>query len=177
MDFVGTWSLPTFAAPLRVVGQCKWRGSTRGKPGPVLIRELEGGFTGGPVRWREHDEEEDVVNGGKVEGEDKGRKRGGLEGLVGVLCTPGEPTKALREAVKRSSKPLVVAIVGREGRVGGVFWNKRVEHLGVEGWDVGSRYGPRNKVTGEREVEAVLLWEGSVWGGEVGTSEKGDIDG
>ncbi|KAI4150440.1 MAG: hypothetical protein LQ340_004066 [Diploschistes diacapsis] len=142
IDLMGTWTLPTSAHPLRVLVQCKFR---RAKPSPVLVRELEGSFIGGPQGWR--DEDYDSVESG-----------GADAGLVGVLCVPGEPTTSVRQAVRRSLRGIVVAVISEEGQVKQFFWNKRVEELALEEWEVGGRY-----LGGLKDREAVLLWRGRIW--------------
>ncbi|RAK95056.1 uncharacterized protein BO80DRAFT_498019 [Aspergillus ibericus CBS 121593] len=125
LDLLGTWHLPTHEHPLRVLVQCK---ALKTKLGPNLVRELEGTFSQAPVGWR-----------------------GG--GVVGVLVSPREATRGVREALSRSRFPLVWFLVGLEGGVRQVLWNERVEGLGVGGLGVRVVYG------GDTEgVE--LTWEG-----------------
>lgn len=135
IDLLGTWSLPTLPHPIRVLVQCKFR---RSKPSPDLVRELEGAFAGAPLGWR----------GDNAAGET----------VVGVLCAPGEPTKSVREAVRRSGRPLVFLRVDQGGAIRACFWNKAVEDTGL-GMEVGVRYVVNEK-------EAVLLHEGEIWESE-----------
>jgi hypothetical protein len=146
IDLLGSWRVPTRPAtnPLRALVQCKFR---RAKPGPSLVRELEGAFVGAPLAW----------------------KGGDLEQAVGVLCVPGEPTKAVREAVKRCGRPVMLARVREDGGAPVVcFWNRAVEAL-VSGVEVGVRYR-------DGEKEAVLIFQGEVWEDLKAQEESRDDD-
>ncbi|OOF99454.1 hypothetical protein ASPCADRAFT_126369 [Aspergillus carbonarius ITEM 5010] len=128
LDLLGTWHLPTHEHPLRVLVQCK---ALKTKLGPNLVRELEGTFSQAPVGWR-----------GK--------------GVVGVLVSPREATKGVREALARSRFPIVWCLVELGGRLRQVLWNGAVEGLGVGGLGVRVVYGGDDG--GGNAVE--LTWEG-----------------
>ena len=144
IDLVGTWHLPPALAPvpLRVLVQCK---ALKAKLGPNLIRELEGAFVGAPVGMR-----------GK--------------GVVGVLVSPREATKGVREAMGRSRWPMawvMLEVLQRDGgdgigigKVRQTLWNKAAAEVGLEGLDVTMRYD--KAIEKEREVgkECALMWQG-----------------
>lgn len=138
IDLLGTWELPSPRAPrapqssppsLRILAQCK----AVQRPGPHLVRELEGAFAGAPVGWR--------------------GRRGAISGVMGVLVTEKSATKGIREALGRSRWPMMFVACSRAGKVGQVLWNRGAEVEGLEGLGVGTRY------TGEGS-EVVLSWEG-----------------
>lgn len=122
--------------------QCK---ALKAKLGPNLIRELEGAFVGAPVGMR-----------GK--------------GVLGVLVSPREATKGVREAMGRSRWPMawvMLEVLQRDrgdgagmGKVRQVLWNKAAAEVGLEGLDVTTRYD--KAVEREREVgkECALMWQG-----------------
>jgi hypothetical protein len=121
-----------------VLVQCK---ALKAKLGPNLIRELEGAFVGAPVGMR-----------GK--------------GVVGVLVSPREATKGVREAMGRSRWPMAWVMLevlqhdGGMGKVRQVLWNKAAAEVGLEGLDVTTRY---DKAVGrEHDVgkECALMWQG-----------------
>ncbi|KAL4887836.1 hypothetical protein BDV59DRAFT_211802 [Aspergillus ambiguus] len=88
-----------------------------------------------------------------------------LEGTVppddtlGVLVSPREATKGVRDALARSSAPLVWMMVRREGLLRQVLWNARAEASGLAGVGVEMRYGP-----GEEETVG-LTWDGEAMPG------------
>ncbi|GAB1318826.1 hypothetical protein MFIFM68171_09036 [Madurella fahalii] len=139
IDLLGTWDLPPRRAPpapalpapppLRVLAQCK----AVQRPGPHLVRELEGAFAGAPAGWR--------------------GRRGATSGVMGVLVTEKSATRGIREALGRSRWPMVFVACSRAGKVGQVLWNRGAEMEGLEGLGIGKRY------TGEGS-EVVLSWEG-----------------
>jgi hypothetical protein len=163
IDLLGLWHLPTSTHPVRTIVQCK---ALKAKPGPNLIRELEGAFIGAPAGWR-----------GK--------------GVLGIMCSKREATKGVREAMSRSRCPLAwVGIESLEsdfnsnknelnadedgdesavdlyaegkGVIKQVLWNNRARALGLEGIDVTTRY-----MGDMTENEMVLMWKGEIWkGGE-----------
>ncbi|KAE8148379.1 hypothetical protein BDV25DRAFT_168511 [Aspergillus avenaceus] len=128
IDLVGTWHLPGHEHALRAIVQCK---SFKTKLGPNIVRELEGTFHQAPVGWRT--------------GEHK----------LGVLVSPREATKGVREALARSTFPLMWMMVERGGVLRQVLWNGRAERqLGLVGLGVEMRYSGA-------EVEGVTLtWDG-----------------
>jgi hypothetical protein len=132
IDLLGTWgalpSLPAGARPLRVLAQCK----AVQRPGPHLIRELEGAFAGAPAGWR------------------------GRGGVVGLLVTEKPATKGIREALARSRWPMGFVACSRAGEVGQFLWNARAEEAGLEGLGVGMRYVDG----GGGGKELVLTWKG-----------------
>ncbi|KAL2153133.1 hypothetical protein VTH82DRAFT_4288 [Thermothelomyces myriococcoides] len=93
IDLLGTWSLPPFSAEyqqqqhrhyhrqLRVLVQCK----AVQRPGPNLVRELEGAFVGAPAGWR---------------------ATADRHGVLGLLVTERPATKGIREALTRSRWPM-----------------------------------------------------------------------
>ncbi|KAK4112186.1 hypothetical protein N656DRAFT_683502, partial [Canariomyces notabilis] len=127
IDLLGTWSLPgLLPRPLRVLAQCK----AVQRPGPHLVRELEGAFVGAPAGWR------------------------GSSGVLGLLVTERAATKGIRDALARSKWPMGFVACSRAGKVEQVLWNERAQGEGLEGVLVGKRY----TATGEREV--ALSWNG-----------------
>ncbi|KAL8693735.1 MAG: hypothetical protein Q9218_001480 [Villophora microphyllina] len=146
VDLLGTWSLPSLSpsGPLRCIVQCK---SLKAKVMPGVVRELEGAFSGAPAGF------------------------GGDE-VVGVLCSKREATKGVREAMRRSNRPVVWVMVedlgGEEvkaGRVRQILWNQRVGDLGAEGMGVGLRYFPGSGGDGDERVqkEVLLTWKTELW--------------
>ncbi|KAL4933368.1 uncharacterized protein BDV17DRAFT_287039 [Aspergillus undulatus] len=143
VDLQGTWHVgasPVTDPPVRVIVQCK---ALKTKIGPNIVRELEG------VTARHF--------------------RGAGTG-AGVLVSPREATRGVREALGRSGMPLVWMMVGREGRVRQVLWNGRVEGLGLGlgGLGVDVLYHPATFEDGDgnahahakAEAEASLTWDG-----------------
>ena len=119
--------------------QCK---ALKAKLGPNLIRELEGAFVGAPAGYR-------------------GR------GVVGVLVSPREATKGVRDAMGRSRWPMVWVMLEvvqsrGEGRVRQVLWNKAAGDVGLAGLDVTVRYGLPTEVDGAEAAgkECVIMWQG-----------------
>lgn len=137
IDLLGTWSIPPAPPPgasvggrppLRVLAQCK----AVQRPGPHLVRELEGAFVGAPAGWR------------------------GMSGVVGLLVTEKPATKGIREALARSRWPMGFVACSRQGEVGQFLWNRRAEDEGLEGLGVGMRYVGG----GAGGKELVLTWKG-----------------
>jgi len=131
IDLLGTWALPSVPQPLRVLAQCK----AVQRPGPHLIRELEGAFVGAPAGWR------------------------GSRGVVGLLVTEKPATKGIREALARSRWPMGFVACSREGVVSQFLWNGRAEGEGLEGGGGGMRYVDGGG-GGEQGRELVLTWRG-----------------
>lgn len=148
IDLLGHWTPPSSCPifkTLPVIVQCK---ATTRKPGPEMIRELEGAVAGSPEEWR-HDT------------------------TVAVLCAKREATNGVRQAIKRSSRGIFWVmvqdlhdekgpIVGEDGRgrVKQVLWNQHVSDF------VGERVGTGLKyVMGKSEVvkEVYLTLDGRVW--------------
>ncbi|KAI9935012.1 hypothetical protein MW887_000633 [Aspergillus wentii] len=134
IDLVGTWHLPQREHPLRVFVQCK---SLKTKLGPNLVRELEGTFRQSPVGWR------------------TGEK-------AGVLVSTREATKGVRDAMARSTYPLVWMMVERDGTVQQALWNARVEELGLGALGVETRYGGHVDDDGDASAgkRIALTWDG-----------------
>ncbi|GLB06617.1 hypothetical protein AtubIFM57258_001928 [Aspergillus tubingensis] len=128
-DLVGTWHLPAHEHPPRVLVQCK---ALKTKLGPNIVRELEGTFASAPVGWRG-------------------------TGVIGMLVSPREATRGVREALTRSRFPLVWCLVGLEGRVRQVLWNEKVERVVGDGLGVGVVY---RADAGEQDAEARVTWDG-----------------
>lgn len=128
-----------------MIVQCK---ALKTKLGPNLIRELEGAFVGAPAGWRG-------------------------EGILGVLVSPREATKGVREALGRSGSPIVWMMVEQEEeRVRQVLWNRKASEVGLEGLGVTVRYCGR---AGEEQKgkELVLTWKGEVLPG-LDVKKEGD---
>ena len=122
------------------------------RPGPHLVRELEGAFAGAPLHGY------------------------AAQGALGILCAPREATRGVREALGRSRLPLAFVMLeahGR-GRVLQFLWNRAAVDLGLDGVGVTMRYscsaggedGDEGEGEGEREkevgAEVALTWRGEV---------------
>jgi hypothetical protein len=146
IDLLGTWTVPSHPAPLRVLLQCKNHSRSLR---PEHVRELEGAFPGAPAGW-------------------KG------QGVMGFLVSPKEASRGVRDAVARSKLPLgflMVKPIGQEGLVGDgslgegnegnegkvlqFLWNQEAAQCGLEGLGVTMRYG---EDPGMKEV--ALTWNG-----------------
>ncbi|EKV06381.1 Endonuclease TnsA, N-terminal/resolvase Hjc/tRNA endonuclease, C-terminal [Penicillium digitatum] len=135
IDLVGTWHLPEREREraLRVLVQCK---SLKTKLGPNVVRELEGTFRQAPVGWR-------------------------TDETVGVLVSPREATKGVRDTLARSTFPLFWMMIERDGTLKQALWNARAEELGVGPLSVETRYGIReNAESGSVTKEMLLNWDG-----------------
>ncbi|KAJ5899281.1 hypothetical protein N7495_004025 [Penicillium taxi] len=128
IDLVGTWHLPTLEREraVRVLVQCK---ALKAKLGPNIVRELEGTFRQAPVGWR-------------------------TDQTVGVLVSPREATKGVRDTLARSSYPLCWMMVELDGTLRQALWNARVEELGLAPLGVEMRY--QNGLV----KEVALTWDG-----------------
>ena len=148
IDFVGSWSLPDTAPPLKVLLQCKLS-----RPTPALVRELEGAFTGAPAGWT------------------------GEDALAVLVCTKPS-TRGVRAAVQRSKRALVLMQITEDGCVKQVLWNVVAKEKGLEGLGVAVRYAVTNGGTAEGEAEdgeggdgggvrvgesIGLTWMGEMW--------------
>ncbi|GLI78344.1 hypothetical protein PoHVEF18_006655 [Penicillium ochrochloron] len=137
IDLVGTWHLPEREREraLRVLVQCK---AFKTKLGPNLVRELEGAIRQAPVGWRTGQ-------------------------TVGVLVSPREATKGVRDALARSSYPLFWMMVELDGTLKQALWNARAEELGLGPLGVETRYGAGAVDTGSGSVtkQVALTWDGS----------------
>jgi hypothetical protein len=133
IDLLGTWSLPSAPQPLKVLIQCK---AFARKIEPSQARELEGAFVGAPQGWRG-------------------------PSVLGFLVSQKSATKGVREALGRSRWPMGYVLCGADGKILQMLWNRRAEHEGLEGIDVGLKYagGDRN------EKEVILTWKGDVLNG------------
>ncbi|KAL2036621.1 hypothetical protein N7G274_010647 [Stereocaulon virgatum] len=178
IDLLGHWQIPAsqFSASLTrsipVIVQCK---ALSRKPGPELIRELEGALSDPPVGWR---------------GEE----------TVGVLCAKRVATAGVRDAVRRCGRGVVWVMVEdldegldavqgegqgvdgervcnvrerRGGRVKQILWNKRVREMVGESVGAGVKYLPevRGRVV---ETEICLMVDGVVWLPEAGGGGDGE---
>ena len=124
IDLLGTWSVPSAVSqPLRVLLQCK----ASKKPGPHLVRELEGAFVGAPSGWRG-------------------------SGVLGLLVIERPATRGMRDAVGRSRWPMGCISCSRVGKVEQILWNRRAEEEGLAGMGVGTRYS-----SGEEEAHHLVL--------------------
>ncbi|CAL5868166.1 uncharacterized protein PFLUO_LOCUS2390 [Penicillium psychrofluorescens] len=138
IDLMGTWHLPERERELalRVVVQCK---SLKTKLGPNLVRELEGALRNAPVGWR-------------------------TEQTVGMLVSPREATKGVRDAMARSGYPLLWMMVERDGTMRQALWNARAELLGLGPLGVETRYtgGDGGGDLSENvSTEVALTWDGA----------------
>ncbi|KAL3474931.1 hypothetical protein BJX99DRAFT_259853 [Aspergillus californicus] len=140
IDLTGTWHVgpnPVTDPPVRVFVQCK---ALKTKLGPNYVRELEG-----------------VTAASR-------RRGGGLARCAGILVSPREATKGVREALGRSGMPLIWIMVERDGKVGQVLWNGRMEEgLGLFGLGVEISYPlALGEVDEEKrgKPDFRLTWEG-----------------
>jgi len=130
-----------------VLVQCK---ALKAKLGPNLIRELEGAFVGAPSGWR-----------GK--------------GILGVLVSPREATKGVRDAMGRGRWPMCWVMLEMQprdgekgadgngdgkGKVKQVLWNKAASELGLEGLGVTVKYDSAGGLHEGVGKECVLMWDG-----------------
>ncbi|KAJ6139008.1 hypothetical protein N7471_005494 [Penicillium samsonianum] len=135
IDLVGTWHLPgrERERALRVLVQCK---SLKTKLGPNVVRELEGTFRQAPVGWRTGE-------------------------TVGVLVSPREATKGVRDTLSRSTYPLFWMMIERDGSLKQALWNARAEELGIAPLGVETRYGTtEDPESGSVTKEMLLTWDG-----------------
>jgi hypothetical protein len=118
IDLLGTWSIPSAASPLKVLVQCRARGT---KSKPSEIRELEGAFVGAPSGWRG-------------------------AGVLGFLVSQQEATKGVREAIGRSRWPMGYVMCTGQGKILQMLWNKKADDQGLLGVGVTVKYvgGDRN---------------------------------
>ncbi|KAL2008614.1 hypothetical protein VTN00DRAFT_6808 [Thermoascus crustaceus] len=132
IDLVGTWHLPDRESALRVIVQCK---ALKSRLGPNLVRELEGTFRNSPVGWRTNDK-------------------------LGILVSPREATKGVRDAMARSGYPLLWMMMEQDGVVRQALWNaKAEEQLGLVPLGVETRYrGGESSQPMQKEM--VLTWNG-----------------
>jgi Protein of unknown function (DUF2034) len=137
IDLVGTWHVPGREyAPIRIVAQCK---ALRTKLGPNLVRELEGAFRHSPIGWRTSEK-------------------------LGLLVSPREATKGVRDTLTRSTYPLFWMMMESDGAVKQVLWNSKAEDLGLAALGVETRYPKVAAVTTSDErprPDVVLTWDGS----------------
>lgn len=129
-DLVGTWNLPKTDQPLRVIVQCK---ALKTKLGPNLVRELDGAFRHSPVGWRTNDK-------------------------LGILISPREATRGVRDAIAKSGYPLLWMMIERNGALRQALWNGRAEDIGLAALGVETQYGSHSTEPALREV--VLTWDG-----------------
>ncbi|KAJ5089727.1 hypothetical protein N7532_008411 [Penicillium argentinense] len=134
IDLVGTWHLPEREREraVRVLVQCK---ALKAKLGPNLVRELEGALRQAPVGWR-------------------------TSQTAGVLVSPREATKGVRDALARSSYPLFWMLVERDGTLRQALWNARAEELGLDPLGVETRYRTAASELGSITTETTLTWDG-----------------
>ncbi|KAJ5287324.1 hypothetical protein N7478_003010 [Penicillium angulare] len=138
IDLAGTWHLPEHEREraVRVLVQCK---ALKTKLGPNLVRELEGTLRQAPVGWRTGQ-------------------------TVGMLVSPREATKGVRDALARSSFPLFWMMVERDGTLRQALWNARAEALGLGALGVETRYDMSDRgdpgATSEPRKEVTFTWDG-----------------
>ncbi|KAJ5093651.1 hypothetical protein N7456_009512 [Penicillium angulare] len=138
IDLAGTWHLPEHEREraVRVLVQCK---ALKTKLGPNLVRELEGALRQAPVGWRTGQ-------------------------TVGMLVSPREATKGVRDALARSSFPLFWMMVERDGTLRQALWNARAEEMGLGALGVETRYDMSGHVdsgaSSEPRKEVAFTWDG-----------------
>ncbi|OJJ47212.1 hypothetical protein ASPZODRAFT_64978 [Penicilliopsis zonata CBS 506.65] len=136
IDLVGTWHIPRLEprTPIRVIVQCK---AFKTKLGPNLVRELEGAFRGSPLGWRTRE-------------------------TVGVLVSPREATKGVRDAMARSTYPLLWMMMAQDGTLRQALWNRHVEELGLGGLGVEARYtaDDSSEAAHPETKRLALTWDG-----------------
>lgn len=138
----------------RAIVQCK---AVKRKAAPALVRELEGAFNGVPPTVPRRPRARDEVE------EDIGQEEGEGVNIIALLCTPLPATKGVRDALGRSRWPMGYVMVGLEGRVTQVLWNRAAAERGGLGLlEVGVRYLPEEEVIedamdGEGETEKKAL--------------------
>lgn len=136
IDLLGTWHLPEREREraVRVLVQCK---ALKTKLGPNLVRELEGAVRQAPVGWR-------------------------TDQTAGVLVSPREATKGVRDALARSTYPLFWMMVERDGTLRQALWNARAEELGLGPLGAETRYGTAvtDSESGAVTKEVALTWNG-----------------
>lgn len=142
IDLLGTWHLP--AAPpgvVRVLVQCK---ALKTKLGPNLIRELEGTLRHAPAGWRNSSSSSSSTNS-----------------HVGVLVSPREATRGVRDALARSAHPLCWMMIDQDagGVLRQVLWNRKVEDALGAGGALGVEMRYSLGADG-RPQRAVLTWNG-----------------
>ncbi|WEW57282.1 hypothetical protein PRK78_002747 [Emydomyces testavorans] len=131
IDLVGTWRLSSQHTPLRVIVQCK---ALRNKLGPNLIRELEGTFAGAPAGWRG-------------------------EGILGLLVSPREATKGVRDALAKSRFPLMWILADAEdGAIRQALWNGRASDVGLGGLGVQVQHVIDSGDVVKQKI--ILTWDG-----------------
>ncbi|EEH23104.1 hypothetical protein PABG_05315 [Paracoccidioides brasiliensis Pb03] len=144
IDLVGTWHLPDSGLhPLRVIVQCK---ALKNKLGPNVIRELEGAFLGAPVGWRG-------------------------QGILGMLVSSRESTKGLRNALSKSTYPLVWIFAELDGHVRQVLWNECAEDVGLSGLGVEVKHVVEAQEHGGFDKTVCLTWNGEEIKGLGGKTE------
>lgn len=127
VDLVGTWHIPQTEHAIRVFVQCK---ALRTKPGPNIVRELEGAFRSPqPAGWR-------------------------TDQKAGILVCTREATKGVRDAMCRSSSPLLFMMVQQDGTLQQALWNVGVLKLGLGMLGAGNLYG------GDEKKTMGLTWDG-----------------
>ncbi|KAJ5595981.1 hypothetical protein N7450_002439 [Penicillium hetheringtonii] len=134
IDLVGTWHLPEREREraVRVLVQCK---ALKTKLGPNLVRELEGALRQAPVGWR-------------------------TAQTAGILVSPREATKGVRDTLARSSYPLFWLMVEQDGTLKQALWNSRAEELGLGPLGVETRYGVTQSDSGSITTQVTLTWDG-----------------
>ncbi|CAG8207664.1 unnamed protein product [Penicillium olsonii] len=135
IDLVGTWHLPEREREraLRVIVQCK---ALKTKVGPNIVRELEGTLRQAPVGWRTGQ-------------------------TVGVLVSPREATKGVRDTLARSAYPIFWMMIERDGSLKQALWNSRAEELGIGPLGVETRYGTGGDESGSVAKQIALTWDGA----------------
>jgi hypothetical protein len=112
VDLFGTWKIPPTTSDLKVLVQCKARGT---KSKPSEIRELEGAFVGAPSGWRG-------------------------TGVLGFLVSQQAATKGVREAIGRCRWPMGYVMCTSQGKILQMLWNRKADEQGLLGAGVTMKY-------------------------------------
>ncbi|KAH8804776.1 hypothetical protein F5884DRAFT_680468 [Xylogone sp. PMI_703] len=108
IDLLGTWNVPSFPEPLKVLLQCK---AYAQRITPATARELGGALEGAPPGWR----------GSHV---------------LALLVTPKPATKGVRDAIGKSISPMGFVLCEQDGRIRQLLWNRKAEEAGLGGLGV-----------------------------------------
>ena len=114
IDLIGHWVMTPLREPMPVIIQCKVRKSSLG---PCHLRELEGSFGSVPAKWKKQD-------------------------VLGIVVTDVKATRGVLEAMSRSLRPMVFAMISRQGLIQQFVWNRPASEVGLEGVGVTVRHRP-----------------------------------
>lgn len=135
IDLLGCWHLPQAPAELKVIVQCK-----ASKPTPAMARELEGAYVGAPSAWQG-------------------------DNVMALLVSTLPCTKGVSMAIQRSTSPVGVMQIDREGRIRQFLWNAVAGERGLSGLGATTKYSRPEKVDETEEVieTITLTWMGKRW--------------